>query len=68
MSEVKPKFAPRVQAIWDDCGTYVDSINPDVAVGEIEFFINELLFDIANSSDDFYQFRAFLINKGYINE
>lgn len=68
MSEVKPKFAPKVQEVWNDCETYVDSINPEAAAAEIEFFVNELLFDITNSMDDFYKFRAFLIRKGYINE
>jgi len=52
MSEVKPKFAPRVQAIWDECGTYVDSINPEQAAGEIEYFVQELILmfleDISN--------------------
>lgn len=72
MSEVKPKFAPAVQAVWDECGTYVDSINPEVSAGEIEFFVKDLINSITEEWDHTAwskdTMREFLVNKGYINE
>ena len=29
MNELKPKFPPKVQAIWDDCGTHVTSMEAE---------------------------------------
>lgn len=72
MSEVKPKFAPAVQAIWNSCGTYVDSINPEVAAGEIEFFVQELISSITDGWNHTVwskgTMRDFLARKGYNNE
>lgn len=67
MSEVKPKFSPKVQAIWDECGTYVETINPDASAKELEFFVDELIkrlvrFIVVESIEEV------LKEKGYINE
>ena len=29
-NEIKPKFPPKVQAIWEDCGTYVASMEVNI--------------------------------------
>ena len=28
-NEIKPKFPPKVQQIWDDCGTHVASMEAE---------------------------------------
>lgn len=56
LNEVKPKFPPKVQAIWDDCGTYIESINAVVAAGELEFFVEKLVENLVEdylNSDSF---------------
>lgn len=73
MSEVKPKFAPAVQAIWGDCGTYVDvdSINPNASANELEFFVEQLIEEIiisVSKSDGSMRVKEILIEKGYIDE
>jgi len=68
MSEVKPKFAPRVQAIWDECGTYVDSINPEVAAGELEYFVQQLIQSVCKEFFPSVQAEELLTYEGYVNE
>lgn len=71
MSEVKPKFAPKVQAVWESCGTYVDHPDPEAASEEIEYFVEVLIENICwelRRSDGSETTHEFLVNKGYINE
>lgn len=71
MSEVKPEFAPKVKAIWDECGIYVESINSTAANREIEFFAKCLVDAIAaefEDSDGSFEPRELLEHLGYINE
>ena len=35
-NEIKPKFPPKVQQIWDDCGTHVTSMEAEQGAKEIE--------------------------------
>lgn len=49
MNEIKPKFPPKVQAIWDSCGTHVTSIEAEQGAKEIEFFVETLLGAICDS-------------------
>ena len=46
MNEIKPKFPPKVQAIWDDCGTHVTSVEAEQGAKEIEFFVRKLVLAI----------------------
>ena len=41
MNEIKPKFPPKVQAIWDACGTHVTSLEYEQGAKEIEFFVEK---------------------------
>lgn len=71
MSEVKPKFAPAVQAVWNNCLTYVDSINPEVAASELEFFVNDLvetLIEAYRHADGSMALEEVLVEEGYVNE
>ena len=72
LNEVKPKFPPKVQAIWDDCGTYIESINAVVAADELEFFVEKLIESLVMDYDNTVWGKStlieFLARKGYINE
>lgn len=46
MNEIKPKFPPKVQQIWDDCGTHVTSVEAEQGAKEIEFFVRKLVLAI----------------------
>ena len=59
MSEVKPKFAPKIQKVWDNCETYIDSVTPEAAAGELEFFVEQLIESLVKDK---------LAKMGYINE
>jgi len=59
MSEIKPKFAPKIQELWDSCGTHLSTLNPEEAAMELQFFVNELVRMLALSA---------LQSMGYINE
>lgn len=48
-NEIKPKFPPKVQAIWDDCGTYLTSMEAEQGAKEIEFFVEALLGAVCDS-------------------
>ena len=56
LNEVKPKFPPKVQAIWNDCGTHVTSMESNIAAKEIEFFVEKLVENLVEdylNSDSF---------------
>lgn len=49
LTEIKPKFPPKVQQIWDDCGTHVTSLESEQGAKEIEFFVEKLIESIVIS-------------------
>ena len=71
MNEIKPKFPPKVQAIWEDCGTHVTSMEAEQGAKEIEFFVEALLnsviksHEFANWKEDL---RDILKEEGYVND
>lgn len=71
MNEIKPKFPPKVQAIWNDCGTHVTSMEYEQGAKEIEFFVEALLnsvvksHEFANWKEDL---RDILKEEGYVND
>ena len=71
-NEVKPKFPPKVQAIWDDCGTHVTSMEAEQGAKEIEFFVEKLLESFVEDYDNTVWGKStlieFLARKGYIYE
>lgn len=70
MNEIKPKFPPKVQQIWDDCGTHVTSMEAEQGAKEIEFFVQTLLknvvqsHELANWKEDLIEI---LEEEGYLN-
>ena len=71
-NEIKPKFPPKVQAIWDDCGTHVTSMEAEQGAKEIEFFVEKLLESFVKDYDHTVWGKStlieFLARKGYIYE
>lgn len=70
LTEVKPKFPPKVQAIWDDCGTFVTSLEYEQGAKEIEFFVDSLLETVIESyryADGSMTLEEVLIEEGYLN-
>ncbi len=72
-NEIKPKFPPKVQQIWDDCGTHVTSMEAEQGAKEIEFFVGELLRHISVDCNfaEYYSYDALrkkLVSEGYIHE
>ena len=71
-NEIKPKFPPKVQAIWDDCGTHVTSMEAEQGAKEIEFFVENLLEFFVKDYDNTVWGKStlieFLARKGYIYE
>ena len=68
--EIKPKFPPKVQAIWDDCGTYVTSVEAEQGAKEIEFFVESLIESIELSlvyRDRGETIEQALVREGYLN-
>ena len=69
-NEIKPKFPPKVQAIWDDCSTHVTSMEAEQGAKEIEFFVQTLLknvvqsHELANWKEDLIEI---LEEEGYLN-
>ena len=69
-NEIKPKFPPKVQAIWDDCGTHLTSMEAEQGAKEIEFFVQTLLknvvqsHELANWKEDLIEI---LEEEGYLN-
>ena len=72
MNEIKPKFPPKVQAIWEDCGTHVTSMEAEQGAKEIEFFVEKLIESFVKEYDNTIWGKntliEFLSRKGYINE
>lgn len=70
LTEIKPKFPPKVQQIWDDCGTFVTSLEHEQGAKEIEFFVQTLLkkvvqsHELANWKEDLIEI---LEEEGYLN-
>ena len=70
-NEIKPKFPPKVQSIWDDCGTHLTSMEAGQGAKEIEFFVQTLLksvvqaHEFANWKEDL---RDILKEEGYVND
>ena len=70
MNEIKPNFPPKVQQIWDDCGTHVTSMEAEQGAKEIEFFVQTLLknvvqsHELANWKEDLIEI---LEEEGYLN-
>ena len=71
-NEIKPKFPPKVQAIWDDCGTHVISVEVERGAEEIEFFVEKLIESFVKDYDNTVWGKStlieFLARKGYIYE
>ena len=71
-NEIKPKFPPKVQAIWNDCGTHVTSMEAEQGAKEIEFFVEKLIESFVKEYDNTIWGKntliEFLSRKGYINE
>ena len=70
MNEIKPKFPPKVQAIWDDCGTHVTSMEAEQGAKEIEFFVEALLETVVESyryADGSITLEELLVEEGYLN-
>lgn len=71
MNEIKPKFPPKVQAIWDACGTHVTSLEYEQGAKEIEFFVEKLLEEVIRSywaNDWRKSLPDILEEEGYIYE
>jgi hypothetical protein len=72
LTEIKPKFPPKVQQIWDDCGTHVTSMEAEQGAKEIEFFVEKLLESFVKDYDNTVWGKSTLIEflalKGYIYE
>ena len=69
-NEIKPKFPPKVQQIWDDCGTHVASVEAEQGAKEIEFFVENLIHSIRlnleeNLSDE--SIEQTLTREGYLS-
>ena len=54
-NEVVPNLASKVQKIWDDCGTYVTSLEPAAAAKDIEYFVQHLIEGI---TDDLHEYTS----------
>lgn len=72
-NEIKPKFPPKVQQVWNDCGTFVTSMEAEQGAKEIEFFVGELLRHISVDCNfaEYYSYDALrkkLVSEGYIHE
>ena len=69
-NEIKPKFPPKVQQIWDDCGTHVTSMEAAQGAKEIEFFVEALLETVVESyryTDGSITLEELLVEEGYLN-
>ena len=70
-NEIKPKFPPKVQAIWDECGTFVTSMEAEQGAKEIEFFVERMIQSVVEYVDEFddaFWHKEQFIQKGYFNE
>lgn len=70
LTEIKPKFPPKVQQIWDDCGTHVTSLEAEQGAKEIEFFVEALLEAVLESyryADGSMPLEEVLVEEGYLS-
>ena len=70
LTEIKPKFPPKVQQIWGDCGTYVTSLEHEQGAKELEFFVEALIESIEQSliyRDKGETIEKALVREGYLN-
>ena len=70
MNEIKPKFPPKVQQIWDDCGTHVTSLEHEQGDKEIEFFVEALLEAVLESyryADGSMPLEEVFVEEGYLS-
>lgn len=71
-NEIKPKFPPKVQQVWNDCGTFVTSMEAEQGAKEIEFFVEKLIESFVKDYDNTVWGKStlieFLARKEYINE
>ena len=70
LTEIKPKFPPKVQQIWDDCGTHLTSMEAEQGAKEIEFFVEALLETVVESyryADGSMTLEEVLVKEGYLN-
>ena len=70
LTEIKPKFPPKVQQIWDDCSTFVTSLEAEQGAKEIEFFVEALLETVLESYryyDGSMTLEEVLVEEGYLN-
>ena len=70
-NEIKPKFPPKVQQIWDDCGTHVVSMEAEQGAKEIEFFVEKMFEKLVKEFDSKQcysnlTFQGFIVKKGYL--
>ena len=70
MNEIKPNFPPKVQAIWDECGTHVTSVEAEQGTKEIELFVEKLIESFVKDYDNTVWGKStlieFLARKGYL--
>ena len=69
-NEIKPKFPPKVQQVWNDCGTFVTSMEAEQGAKEIEFFVESLIESIELSlvyRDRGDTIEQALVREGYLN-
>ena len=70
LTEIKPKFPPKVQQIWDGCGTFVTSLEHEQGDKEIEFFVEALLEAVLESyryADGSMPLEEVLVEEGYLS-
>ena len=70
LTEIKPKFPPKVQQIWDGCGTFVTSLEYEQGAKEIEFFVEALLETVLESyryDDGYRTLEEVLVEEGYLD-
>jgi len=53
MSELKPKFSPAIQQIYEECGTYITSDNAKESALELEYFVEQLVSHIVNEAEEY---------------
>ena len=70
LTEIKPKFPPKVQQIWDGCGTHVTSLEAEQGAKEIEFFVEKLIKSIELDMvfrDRGEKIKQALLRNGYLS-
>ena len=70
LTEIKPNLPPKVQQIWDDCGTHVTSLEHEQGDKEIEFFVEALLEAVLESyryADGSMPLEEVFVEEGYLS-